>query len=250
MLRKHIKIEPEVFYYECDRRGMAVFQDFVNNGEYSFWKDTLLPTLGRRKIDDRKKNRDERARKNFEDRMRETVAHLRNHPCVCLWTVFNEGWGQFCADEMYGKMKAEDGSRFVDATSGWFWQEKSDVDSLHIYFKPLRAEAGTRPLILSEYGGYVLTDPAHSMRPDKTYGYRKYRTEKDYAEGMRNLFLNELLPLVRKGLSAAVYTQISDVEEETNGLQTFDRRAVKTDPSVLRELSEQILEAVGGTGAE
>ncbi|MBP5231510.1 MAG: glycoside hydrolase family 2 [Clostridia bacterium] len=240
MLRKHIKVEPEVFYSLCDELGMAVFQDCVNNGTYSFLRDSLLPTLGLQRANDRRRNRDARARENFEQHMLDTVRHLRNHPCICLWTIFNEGWGQFCADDMYEKLKALDGSRFVDSTSGWFAQEKSDVESVHIYFKRLRVEPSDRPRILSEYGGYAMTDSEHSFRPEKSYGYRKFRTKKDLTDGIRNLMEAELLPLAEAGLSAAVYTQLSDVEEETNGLLTFDRRREKVRPEDLRVLSGRL----------
>ena len=244
-LRKHIKIEPELFYYACDRLGMIVFQDMVNNGAYRFARDTLLPTLRLQHINDRLLNRDPETRQTFLQSMEDTVRLLGNHPCVCLWTIFNEGWGQFCADEAYERLKALDPSRFVDATSGWFRQRKSDVESLHIYFTRLKLVRSRKPQLISEYGGYVWKDPAHSFNRDKTYGYRICQSREDFVKDLRALLREQLLPLIPKGLSGAVYTQVSDVEDETNGLFTFDRERLKLAPEELRDLSAALREAVG-----
>lgn len=225
--RKHIKIEPEQYYYDCDRLGMAVFQDMVNNFDYSFLKDSALPFLGRTKIKDELIHYDEETRAIFVESMEETVKHLYNHPSVCYWTIFNEGWGQFSADEMYDKLKALDRTRFVDSTSGWFHQSKSDVDSYHVYFKPVELTAGERPLVLSEFGGYACKIPGHCFNPDKTYGYKKCENESSLLKDMSKLYNEEILPMTEKGLSAAIYTQVSDVEDETNGILTYDREILK-----------------------
>lgn len=226
-LRKHIKIEPQQFYYDCDRLGMAVFQDMVNNSDYSFIRDTAFPTIGIRNIDDSKRNRNPENRRIFLEHMEETVKHLHDHPSICMWTIFNEGWGQFCADEAYDILKAIDDSRFIDSTSGWFHQNKSDVDSYHVYFKPIRLTAGTRPLVLSEFGGYACKLPDHCFNKDKTYGYRKCKNEAALLDDLAKLYNTEVLPMTEKGLSAAVYTQVSDVEDETNGILTYDRDILK-----------------------
>ena len=241
MLRKHIKIEPEQFYYDCDRLGMVVFQDMVNCGEYRFLRDTILPTvkIGLRRRDDRL-NRDPEARENFLNAMDATVRLLRNHPSVCLWTIFNEGWGQFRADEAYDRLKALDGSRFVDSTSGWFRRKKSDVESLHIYFGKLRTGKQDRPQFLSEFGGWCLKYPEHSFNLEKTYGYKKYGDRESFVRDLRELYLGQVAPLIRKGLCAAVYTQVSDVEDETNGLLTFDRKIAKITPEEFRDVSEAL----------
>ena len=245
-LRKHIKIEPEQFYYDCDRLGMLVFQDMVNNGVYRFLRDTILPTLRFGKLSDRKLNPDPETRAVFLDAMERTVGALGNHPCICLWTIFNEGWGQFCADEAYERLKALDPGRFIDATSGWFHQSKSDVDSLHIYFGRLHLGSQPLPQLLSEFGGYVWKDPEHSFNLRKTYGYRIYPTREKLVAALRRLYGEALPPLVRKGLCGAVYTQLSDVEDETNGLFTFDRELLKVKPEELRDLAEKLQEAVEG----
>lgn len=226
-LRKHIKIEPEQFYYECDRLGMVVFQDMVNNGKYSFVRDTVLPTIGIKKLGDKNRNRDPETRRIFLESMDETVKHLYNHPSICYWTIFNEGWGQFDADGAYDRLKAIDSSRIIDSTSGWFMQTKSDVDSHHVYFKEIQLEAGDRPLVLSEFGGYACKLPEHCYNKEKTYGYRKCEDEGVLLKDIVDLYTKEVLPMVDKGLCAAIYTQLSDVEDETNGILTYDREILK-----------------------
>lgn len=249
MLRKHIKIEPEQFYYDCDRLGMVVFQDMVNCGEYRFLRDTLLPGIGiglRRR--DSRLNRCPEARENFLNAMEETVRLLRNHPSICLWTIFNEGWGQFDADRAYTCLKALDGTRFVDSTSGWFTRRLSDVESLHIYFRPLRIGKQDRPQFLSEFGGWSLKDPDHCFNLEKTYGYKKYEDRESYVRDLRALYLEQVLPLISRGLCAAVYTQVSDVEDETNGLLTFDRKVSKVTPDEFRDVSARLLAVLQEAG--
>ena len=245
-LRKHIKIEPEVFYYACDRLGMIIFQDMVNNGGYHYILETVLPTLHFQKRNDRHMTRDPETRKNFLAAMEETARLLNNHPCICLWTIFNEGWGQFCADEAYSRLKAIDPERFVDSTSGWFHQKKSDVDSLHIYFEDLHLGKKPLPQLLSEYGGYVYKIPEHSFNIEKTYGYRKYETREEFVAALRETYQNALLPLAAKGLCGAVYTQVSDVEDETNGLLTYDRAELKIRPEELRDLAQALQDSMRG----
>ena len=244
-LRKHIKIEPEQFYYDCDKLGMIVFQDMVNCGEYHYFRDTVLPTIGILKRNDRDLNPDPEARSNFLSAMEKTVQQLGCHPCICLWTIFNEGWGQFCADEAYDKLKELDGSRFIDSTSGWFHQQKSDVDSLHIYFKKLHAGKEDKPLLLSEIGGWCYKIPEHSFNQEKTYGYRKYTDRTVYIKDLRDLYLNQVIPLISKGLCGTIYTQVSDVEDETNGILTFDRRICKVLPEEFADIAGLLRKAIG-----
>ena len=244
-LRKHIKIEPEQFYYDCDRLGMVVFQDMVNNGDYRFFRDTVTPTLRLTRQRDSRRNADPEARNQFLEAMDATVRLLGNHPSICLWTIFNEGWGQFCADEAYLRLKMLDASRWVDSTSGWFKQRRSDVESLHIYFGPLRLGRERRPQLLSEFGGYVWKLPAHSFNTEKTYGYRIYPTREAFVSALQKLY-RSLVPLVKEGLCGAVYTQVSDVEDETNGLMTFDRAVCKLNPEELSGLSAALTAEIGG----
>ncbi|MBP5159110.1 MAG: glycoside hydrolase family 2, partial [Lachnospiraceae bacterium] len=153
-LRKHIKVEPECFYEACDRLGMIVFQDMVNNGKYSFLRDTALPTVFKGSFSDRNRHKKGDVRKNFLSHSKAIVKHLYNHPCVCYYTIFNEGWGQFESDRVYEKFREWDDTRIVDSTSGWFKQKKSDVESIHCYFKPIKPVRSDLPIVVSEMGGY------------------------------------------------------------------------------------------------
>ena len=237
MLRKHIKLEPELFYYYCDLYGMVVFQDFINSGGYGFLIDTALPTVGlRRGLTHRASAR---RRKIFFETGESMVRQLYSHPCVCYYTIFNEGWGQFDADRVYDHFKALDPSRVWDATSGWFKGKRSDVESDHIYFKPVKLKAVRgRPMVLSEFGGYALKLEGHAFNLDKTYGYRQYTDSAAFEQGLLDLYRNEILPAIGQGLCATVYTQVSDVEDETNGLLTYDRAVLKVDEAKMREMAD------------
>ena len=239
MLRKHIKIEPELFYYYCDKYGMIVFQDMVNSGKYSFFIDTALPTAGLRKGISHRAS--DIRRTTFETDSEMTVRHLYNHPSVVYYTIFNEGWGQFDADENYRRLKALDPSRIWDATSGWFTEKESDVTSEHIYFKKLDLKNDpNRPLVLSEFGGYSCKIADHSFNLDNTYGYRFFTDVDKFGEALKSLYFDEVIPMIDRGLCATVYTQVSDVEDETNGLVTYDRQVVKVKKDDMLKISKSI----------
>ena len=242
-LRKHIKIEPEQFYYDCDRLGMIVFQDMVNNGDYSFLRDTALPTLGFKRRNDKRLHPDAASRESFLCAMDETVKALYNHPCICYWTIFNEGWGQFDADAAYRRLRALDDSRIIDTASGWFEAKESDVESPHVYFKPVKCRPAKKPLLLSEFGGYSLAIVGHVFNPDKSYGYRKFKSEADFQSALTELYQNEILPAAGAGLSGAIYTQITDVEDEINGLVTYDRKHVKVDAAEMQRIATALMAA-------
>ena len=244
MLRKHIKVEPEFFYSECDRLGMVVFQDMVNNGKYSFLMDTALPTIGLLRKNDKRSHKNPLSREMFIVSMEKTVSQLYNHPCICQWTIFNEGWGQFCADELYDRLKALDSSRFIDSASGWFYSKKNDFDSRHIYFRKLKAKVSDKPLFISEFGGYSLNIKNHVFNKKSTYGYGKFTDREEFVKALRNLYLTEVLHLVEKGLCATVYTQLSDVEDETNGLVTYDRKIMKVNPLEFADIYEKIQQKI------
>ena len=246
-LRKHIKVEPEEFYYQCDKLGMLVFQDMVNNGDYAYLRDTVLPTVGVQKTPDRNKHKNAAARRQFLATMEETVDQLRSHPCIVYWTIFNEGWGQFDSESVYDRLKALDDSRIIDATSGWFRQKKSDVESLHIYFGPWsKLKMAEKPLILSEFGGYTYPVEGHLFNPDKAYGYKSCKTVAEFRTGMDTLYRTKILPAVSKGLCGAICTQVSDVEDEINGFLTYDRKVCKAEETAMLALAADLQKAMEG----
>ena len=243
-LRKHIKVEMEEFYYQCDKLGMIVWQDMVNNSDYNFIRDTALPTIGIQKLDDRKWHMQPGHREGFKKCAQAVVNQLKNHPSICYWTIFNEAWGQFDSDNVYDWFRTLDDTRFIDTTSGWFRRKKSDVDSRHVYFRSVKLAAGKKPLVLSEFGGYSWKPAGHVFNDGSTYGYGKYQSQGEFADAVESLYNDQILPCVRQGLCAAIYTQVSDVEDETNGLVTYDRKVEKLIPATMRLIARTLQEAV------
>ena len=240
-LRKHIKVEPEEFYYQCDRLGMVVFQDMVNNGDYNFLRDTALPTVGIQKLNDKQMHKDPKTRKRFLESMESTVKQLRNHPCILYWTIFNEGWGQFDSEAVYEKLKAMEPDRILDATSGWFRQDRSDVDSRHIYFTPWSTlKVSDKPLVLSEFGGYAYPVEGHLFNTGNAYGYKACKSQAHFQESVDKLYREKVIPAARMGLCAAIITQVSDVEDEINGFLTYDRKVNKADEAQMQAIAREL----------
>lgn len=245
MLRKHIKIEPLRWYYHCDRLGMLVWQDMVSGFErFDPLYTQALPFLGIH-LNDRPSRRLGRAgaagRAQYERELEDTVALLYNCVSLYLWTPFNEGWGQFDAARMAEKVRALDPTRLVDHASGWHDQGAGDLRSCHVYYRPVRLKHdGRRALALTEFGGYSLPVEGHCTA-EKAFGYRTYRDAERWMDAVEKLYENEVIPLITaEGLSAAVYTQISDVEDEVNGLLTFDRRVCKPEEQRMRRINEKL----------
>lgn len=239
MIRKHIKIEADRFYYHCDRLGMIVWQDMVNGGSpYVDWYVTYLATaysfLQIKAKDTHRRllsRRDAAGREEWKREMLATISLLKKHPCISTWVIFNEGWGQFSTKEMVRLAMEADDSRFIDAASGWYDQGCGDMNSFHNYFFPLvipREKNGAKRLaVLSEYGGYSYGIADHSTTED-VYGYGTYSDTASLNEAYQKR-RHEMLDLIPKGLCASVYTQVSDIEDEVNGIYTYDRKIKKID---------------------
>lgn len=250
MLRKHIKIEPMRWYYHCDRLGMIVWQDFVNGGgPYRPMMAVTLPFIGFHLRDSRygrfgRQSADGRA--VYLRDMQRTVELLYNAACIAVWVPFNEGWGQFDACRIAGEVQKLDPTRLVDHASGWHDQGCGDFYSRHIYYKRFRLmpDRKGRVQALTEFGGYSCPQEGH-MASEELFGYRMYRTREELSAAFDKLYRTEILPAVENGLAAAIYTQVSDVEDEINGVFTYDRETVKIDPDIAASINRE-LRILGG----
>lgn len=253
MMRKHIKVEAARWYYHCDRLGMIVCQDMMNGGgKYRMplinYLPTLCPSISHLIPDNAYSlfaRENEEARDEWEAECYEMIDYLKFFPSIAIWCPFNEGWGQFDSARITENIRALDSTRLIDSASGWFDQGAGDFISIHNYFRRLKVEnkewkkaekaalksgqeslSKKRAFFLSEYGGYACHIDGHSS-VERIFGYKRYDTTEELTEAYRRLIRDELLPLREQGLSGAVYTQVSDIEEEVNGLMTYDRRVVK-----------------------
>lgn len=258
-LRKHIKIEPLRWYYHCDRLGMIVWQDMINGGgAYNFLAIGTLPFFGmlfsNKKIghvNDSKKHfrfyarTDEKGREEYFKDSEEMIDLLYNVPSLALWTPFNEAWGQFESAKACEFYRKKDPTRLIDHASGWADQGAGDVNSFHIYFTPFwfpkYNKDDNRPIALTEFGGYSIQPKGHMYNKSKFFGYRKYYDQEKFDDAIRNLYENRILNCIKeKGLSAIIYTEVSDVEDECNGLLSYDREVIKITPEVMKDINSKI----------
>ena len=240
MLRKHIKVEPLRWYYHCDRYGMLVWQDMpCGGGRYDplivsaplvtniHLRDTAYWLFGRS---------DSKARAQFKAELGAMVNHLVNCPCIAMWVPFNEGWGQFDAAKMHDFVRSIDPTRTIDHASGWHDQGVGQVVSRHVYFRKyaFKADKKGRAMLLSEFGGYNHHVSGHCFN-NKNFGYKNFETPAQLEIAIEDLYQRQIGPAKMEGLAAAVYTQLSDVEDELNGLMTYDRKVVKIAPESMRK---------------
>jgi len=249
MLRKHIKIEPLRWYYHCDRLGMLVWQDFVSGGgPYGSFVTRYLPFVGWHVRDTgvgRGFGRASQAGRDiFRRDMARTVDLLRNVVSLAVWVPFNEGWGQFDAARVADDLRALDDTRLVDHASGWHDQRAGDFASHHVYFKKFRMRRDRRGRVqaLTEFGGYSCPSAGH-MASGHLYGYRMYHDAATLTRAFVDLYEREVIPAVARGLSAAVYTQVSDVEDEINGLFTYDRAELKLEAAAVKAVNQRLKES-------
>ncbi len=260
MLRKHIKVEPLRWYYHCDRLGMLVWQDMIPGGDDPFraraimvYPALALGTLIRKAgmCSDGPKNYklfsrvSEETRQEYYDDMYNMMDTLMNVVSLCMWVPFNEGWAQFDSLKACAMIRAYDPTRFLDHASGWHDQGGPDVRSFHIYFTkyayPKYNKDDDRPVALTEFGGFSYVVDGHVHNSDTVFGYRIYKTRESLIYHYKKLFEKTIIPHIRqKGLSATVYTQVSDVQDEVNGLLTYDRQFVKIPVEVMKEINEKM----------
>ncbi len=222
MLRKHIKIEPARFYRHCDELGMLVWQDMPSGG---------IPSRGQHIRPDAKVDATftDAEKKQFRAELKAMIDHLRFFPCIVVWVPFNEGWGQHDTNEILKWTKEYDPTRLVNGPSGWTDRGYGDMKDAHIYPGPgMFPVMPDRVSVLGEFGGLGLPLKGHLWKDTDNWGYRTFKTTDELRDNYR-LLMRRLHPLVGKGLSAAVYTQTTDVEVEVNGLITYDREVIKFD---------------------
>ena len=246
--RKHIKIESLRWYYHCDRLGLLVWQDFVNGcTKYDFWLNQV-PLFVRYKINDHRYKKffreNEEGRKEAYQEFLDTIDLLYNSPCIVLWTIFNEAWGQFDAKEIYEKLKEIDPTRLYDHASGWHDQGSSDVKSMHIYkWKvkvPSKRKIKNRAFVCSECGAYILDKRLKEAKKKEGFIYLLFNNKEDFQKEYIRFINEEIIPAKKNGMSAFIYTQLSDVEEEMNGFVTYDRKEIKVDPKVIKQINDAI----------
>lgn len=242
MLRKHIKIEPLLWYHYCDVNGIIVWQDMINGGGNYGAEVSVLPFLNI-KLNDANyktfKRTDEAQRKSYYNELCEMITALYNCPCIAAWVPFNEGWGQFDSAKAYNYIKSIDKTRIVDSASGWHDQGVTDVISKHIYFTPIRVKAAGKPYVLSEFGGFSQRIKGHTFN-NKMFGYKIYSSKEKLTGAYKRLFEKTIIPQIKTGLCACVYTQLTDVEDELNGIMTYDRKIIKIDEEAIKKINERM----------
>jgi len=247
MLRKHVKVENRRWYSLCDHMGILVMQDMPSGGFTEYDQKTLgvLPSLGFKHIKDDGSNpklvRSEESKLAYYEELDAMLEELYNVTSIFAWVPFNEGWGQFSSEQTTRRIKQYDRTRLVDSASGWFDQGCGDFNSIHDYFFPFHANKKDkkRILLLSEFGGYSYLEWGHTLC-NQLYGYKKFKDKKVLDDAINHLYEKMILGNIRKGLSGCIYTQVSDVEDECNGLFTYDRRVLKVDPRRVRKMNDRL----------
>ncbi len=226
MARKHVKVEPDRWYYWCDRLGLMVWQDMPSGDEF----------IGRNDPDI---TRTEESEMQFKFELQRMVEQHSNHPSIIVWVPFNEGWGQFKTVEIVDFIRELDTTRLVNPTSGWADRNAGDIRDIHAYPGPAMPDPEeNRAIVLGEFGGLGLPIEGYTWQEKDNWGYRNYKNQDKLLDAYIEL-IDELMPMVDKGLSAAVYTQTTDVEIEVNGLMTYDRAIIKMDPDTISRINKR-----------
>ena len=235
MIRKHVKVESARWYYHADKIGMLVWQDMPNGENFRFpkWQrdkffdgDEFIPSS--------------ESEDNFRSEWKKIIDFLYSNPSIVCWVPFNEAWGQFKTVEISEWTKTYDPSRLVNSASGGNYYRTGDITDVHNYPGPkMLFFDNERVNVLGEYGGIGLAIDGHLWQPDKNWGYIKFKNSIEATDQYVSL-ANQLYKMIESGFSAAIYTQITDVEIEVNGLMTYDRKIVKLDLGRVREINRKI----------
>ncbi len=238
MIRKHVKVEPARWYTHCDKMGILVWQDMPNGDASPHWEMHQY-------FEGVEKVRSIESENNFRKEWREIMDYLRPYPSIAVWVPFNEAWGQFKTKEIVKWTKFYDPSRLVNPASGGNHYKVGDILDFHKYPSPeLMMFDPERATVLGEYGGIGLPINGHMWQSDKNWGYTQFKNEKGVTDEYIK-YNNMLMKLIGRGISAAVYTQTTDVEGEVNGLMTYDRKVIKVDEQKIRQANLEISNSLG-----
>jgi len=240
-IRKHVKVEPARWYFHCDRTGMLVWQD-MPSGDLGGGQWNTRPGME----GGSDKTRTQISEMIYRTEWNAIIDHLYNFPCIVVWVPFNEGWGQFKTAEITAWTMHKDPSRLVNSASGGNFHEVGHILDLHNYPGPVMAKPeifGTKQaLVLGEFGGLGLPLEGHTWLDKNNWGYRTFE-DADTLFKTYSGYLDQIVPFIKRGLSAAIYTQTTDVEIETNGLMTYDRKVIKVPEQQLRAASQKMHDA-------
>ena len=238
MIRKHIKVEPARWYYYCDQLGIVVWQDMPSLGahmgsHWEMWK-WALPEYDSKMT--------ETAKATYYKEWGEIIAQLRNHPSIVAWVPFNEGWAQFDTPKAVEFTRSCDPTRLINSASGGNSYPVGDIFDSHNYPNPQMkfTSGGLQIDVLGEYGGIGWPVEGHLWQTDKNWGYIEYKSGEDVLR-QYSVYAEDLKKIIQQGVSAAVYTQTTDVEGEVNGLMTYDRKIIKMDESRLRAVNQDVI---------
>ncbi|MBD0350408.1 MAG: beta-galactosidase [Flavisolibacter sp.] len=247
MIRKHVKVEPARWYYYCDQLGMLVWQDMPSGDLGNRW-DSRPGIIGRAT----EKERTAESENIYRTEWNEIMQDLHNFPSIVVWVPFNEAWGQFKTEDITNWTMQKDPSRLVNSASGGNFHPVGHIIDLHNYPEPampLPDLFGKKQIVvLGEFGGLGLPLEGHTWQEKNNWGYRSFQNA-DTLFKTYSTFINNLVPFIERGLSAAVYTQTTDVEVEVNGLMTYDRKVIKIPAERLKELHRKLYDTPGITMA-
>ncbi|MBY9004824.1 MAG: beta-galactosidase [Candidatus Lokiarchaeota archaeon] len=233
MIRKHVKVEPARWYYHCDKLGILVWQDMPNGEKWTIWHHLKMILLGKKY----KGKRSTQAKIDFYEELESLIKNLYNSPSIVTWVPFNEGWGQFDTIDVVKKIRKLDTTRLLDNASGWFDRGVGDIRDIHHYPEPKMPEKNlNRAAVVGEFGGLGMSIKEHMWNFKRKFAYKSFQNKEEMFKSYKDLIIN-LKDLIKKGLSAAIYTQTTDVEQEINGLLTYDRDIIKMDKERVRELN-------------
>lgn len=240
-IRKHVKAEPARWYYHCDKTGMLVWQD-MPSGDLGGNRWNTRPGME----GGSDKTRSQESEMIYRIEWNAIIDYLFNYPCIVVWVPFNEAWGQFKTAEITNWTMHKDPSRLVNSASGGNFHEVGHILDLHNYPGPVMAKPeifGSRQaLVLGEFGGLGLPLEGHTWLDKNNWGYRTFR-DADTLFTTYSGYLEDIVPFIKRGLSAAIYTQTTDVEIETNGLMTYDRKVIKVPEQKLRDAARKMYDA-------